>query len=93
MYYRRGIPDAEIEAVFAKYDQDGDLVLSEAEQRKMHADLEKQRVILETLFSIRINLIYKFQIKYVCCNQGCCYSIVPRMVLFNFVFIDNKIKI
>jgi len=39
----RGIPDAEIEAVFAKYDQDGDLVLSEAEQRKMHADLEKQR--------------------------------------------------
>ena len=41
---RRGIPDAEIEAVFAKYDQDGDLVLSEAEQRKMHADLEKQRV-------------------------------------------------
>ena len=57
MYYRRGIPDAEIEAVFAKYDQDGDLVLSEAEQRKMHADLEKQRVILETLFTIRINLI------------------------------------
>jgi len=39
----RGIPDAEIEAVFAKYDQDGDLVLNESEQRKMHADLEKQR--------------------------------------------------
>ncbi|XP_076822255.1 polycystin-2-like protein 1 isoform X2 [Clavelina lepadiformis] len=39
----RGIPDAEIEAVFAKYDQDGDMILNEDEQRKMHADLEKQK--------------------------------------------------
>jgi len=39
----RGIPDAEIEAVFAKYDQDGDLVLNETEQKNMHADLEKQK--------------------------------------------------
>ena len=30
--------------MFAKYDVDGDRVLDEAEQRKMHADLEGQRV-------------------------------------------------
>lgn len=42
--YRRGIPDAEIEAVFAKYDQDGDLILNEHEQKRLHDDLEKQRV-------------------------------------------------
>ena len=41
---RRGIPDAEIEAVFAKYDQDGDMILSEDEQKKLHEDLEKQKV-------------------------------------------------
>jgi polycystin 2 len=39
----RGIPDAEIEAVFAKYDQDGDLILNEHEQKRLHDDLEKQR--------------------------------------------------
>jgi len=39
----RGIPDAEIEAVFAKYDQDGDLILNEQEQKRLHDDLEKQR--------------------------------------------------
>nr|CAB3264909.1 polycystin-2-like [Phallusia mammillata] len=42
----RGIPDAEIEAVFAKYDQDGDMVLNENEQRKLQADLEKQKAEL-----------------------------------------------
>jgi len=41
---RRGIPDAEIEAVFAKYDQDGDMILNENEQRKLQADLERQKV-------------------------------------------------
>ena len=42
---RRGHADAEIEAVFAKYDLDGDRVLNEEEQRKMHEDLEGQKVI------------------------------------------------
>lgn len=31
----RGIPDNEIEAVFAKYDTDGDMVLNEAEQKQL----------------------------------------------------------
>ncbi|XP_039274381.2 polycystin-2-like protein 1 [Styela clava] len=42
----RGIPDAEIEAVFAKYDQDGDMILNEDEQKRMHADLEKEKADL-----------------------------------------------
>nr|XP_002119742.1 polycystin-2 isoform X2 [Ciona intestinalis] len=42
----RGIPDAEIEAVFAKYDQDGDMILNENEQKKLKADLERQKVEL-----------------------------------------------
>lgn len=42
--YRRGYAEAEIEAVFAKYDLDGDRALDEDELRKMQADLEGQRV-------------------------------------------------
>ncbi|XP_065058180.1 polycystin-2-like protein 1 [Rhopilema esculentum] len=42
----RGHADAEIEAVFAKYDLDGDRVLNEEEQRKMHEDLEGQKAEL-----------------------------------------------
>lgn len=41
---RRGHADAEIEAVFAKYDLDGDRILDEEEQRKMQEDLEGQKV-------------------------------------------------
>ena len=41
---RRGYAEAEIEAVFAKYDVDGDRVLDEGEQRKMQRDLEGQQV-------------------------------------------------
>ena len=46
MYFipRRGHADAEIEAVFAKYDLDGDRILDEEEQRKMQEDLEGQKV-------------------------------------------------
>lgn len=40
----RGHADAEIEAVFAKYDLDGDRILDEDEQRKMQEDLEGQKV-------------------------------------------------
>ncbi len=49
VYFRRGHADAEIEAVFAKYDLDGDRVLNETEQRKMHEDLEGQKVSLRAL--------------------------------------------
>ncbi|CBY18963.1 unnamed protein product [Oikopleura dioica] len=38
----RGVPDAEIEAVFAKYDKDGDMVLNKEERNKLRADLLKQ---------------------------------------------------
>ena len=39
----RGIPDNEIEAVFAKYDTDGDMQLNEEEQEALRADLKKTR--------------------------------------------------
>lgn len=42
----RGHADAEIEAVFAKYDLDGDRVLDEEECRKMQDDLEGQKAEL-----------------------------------------------
>jgi len=42
----RGHADAEIEAVFAKYDVDGDRILSEVERRKMQEDLEGQKAEL-----------------------------------------------
>jgi len=45
---RRGYAEAEIEAVFAKYDLDGDRALDEDELRKMQSDLEGQRV--KTIF-------------------------------------------
>lgn len=40
----RGHADAEIEAVFAKYDVDGDRVLDEEECKNMQEDLEGQKV-------------------------------------------------
>lgn len=39
----RGYADGEIEALFAKYDIDGDRVLDEDEQRRMQADLTEQK--------------------------------------------------
>lgn len=41
---RRGYADGEIEAMFARYDVDGDRVLDEEEQRRMQADLFEQKV-------------------------------------------------
>lgn len=41
---RKGHTDAEIQAIFAKYDQDGDLELTEHEHQQMRDDLEKERV-------------------------------------------------
>lgn len=55
---RKGHTDAEIQAIFAKYDQDGDQELTEHEHQQMRDDLEKERVSdlvngswLETTFS------------------------------------------
>ena len=45
-YFSRGYAEAEIEAVFAKYDLDGDRVLDESEQKRMQADLEGQKAAL-----------------------------------------------
>ncbi|XP_052236513.1 polycystic kidney disease 2-like 1 protein isoform X2 [Dreissena polymorpha] len=42
----RGYADGEIEALFAKYDIDGDRVLDEEEQRKMLSDLNDQKAAL-----------------------------------------------
>ncbi|XP_072261621.1 polycystin-2 isoform X2 [Pyxicephalus adspersus] len=39
----KGHTDAEIEAIFAKYDQDGDQELTEHEHQQMRDDLEKER--------------------------------------------------
>ena len=41
---RRGYADAEIEAVFAKYDADGDSGLNLSEQGRMQRDLEDEKV-------------------------------------------------
>lgn len=41
---RKGHTDAEIEAIFTKYDQDGDQELTELEHQQMRDDLEKERV-------------------------------------------------
>lgn len=43
-HFSRGYADGEIEALFAKYDIDGDRVLDEAEQKRMQADLNNQKV-------------------------------------------------
>ena len=43
-YCRRGYAEAEIEAVFSKYDINGDRALDDVELRQMAADLEGQKV-------------------------------------------------
>ncbi|MBN3281828.1 PKD2 protein, partial [Polyodon spathula] len=43
----KGHTDAEIEAIFAKYDQDGDQELTEQEHQQMRDDLEKEREDLD----------------------------------------------
>lgn len=63
--FSRGHADAEIEAVFAKYDLDGDRILDEDEQRRMQEDLEGQKVKIRgrkmkycfTRKSLRIKLV------------------------------------
>ncbi|KAL8603587.1 hypothetical protein ACOMHN_022539 [Nucella lapillus] len=42
----RGYADGEIEAMFARYDVDGDRILDEDEQRRMQADLFEQKAAL-----------------------------------------------
>ena len=60
--FRRGIPDVEIEALFAKYDNDGDMILNLDEQKRLHTDLEKQKVkqcrncsIVSSFISVFVN--------------------------------------
>lgn len=48
-FCRRGYADGEIEALFAKYDIDGDRVLDEEEQRRMQADLNDQKVLCQII--------------------------------------------
>jgi hypothetical protein len=48
---QRGYADAEIEAVFAKYDVDGDRGLSADEQIRMQKDLNKQQTELDTEYN------------------------------------------
>lgn len=43
-FIRKGHTDAEIQAIFAKYDQDGEPELTEHEHQQMRDDLEKERV-------------------------------------------------
>lgn len=43
-FFRKGHTDAEIQAIFAKHDQDGDQELTEHEHQQMRDDLEKERV-------------------------------------------------
>ncbi|NXX68070.1 PKD2 protein, partial [Spizella passerina] len=43
----KGHTDAEIEAIFTKYDQDGDQELTEHEHQQMRDDLEKEREDLD----------------------------------------------
>ena len=50
--FSRGHADAEIEAVFAKYDVDGDRILDAEEQMKMAADLEGQKVREDVITTI-----------------------------------------
>lgn len=42
--HRKGHTDAEIQAIFAKYDQEGDQELTEHDHQQMRDDLEKERV-------------------------------------------------
>ena len=52
----RGVPDSEIEAVFAKYDVDGDMMLNADEQRKLKADLIKQAEQINKDIEVRLEL-------------------------------------
>lgn len=58
IFLSRGHADAEIEAVFAKYDVDGDRVLDEEECKKMQEDLEGQKVLLKNWICKRIGNFY-----------------------------------
>lgn len=52
----RGVPDAEIEAVFAKYDIDGDMVLNSSERKQLKDDLLKQTKQLNAEIEVCLTL-------------------------------------
>ena len=60
----RGIPDAEIEAMFAKYDLDGDMVLNAEERKKLEADLMKQKERLDKDIEVSSNCLSKLLMMY-----------------------------
>ena len=62
VFVRRGHADAEIEAVFAKYDLDGDRILDEEEQRKMQEDLEGQKVRVLVHFGLNSSTCLLFRV-------------------------------
>lgn len=53
---RKGHTEAEIQAIFAKYDQDGDLELTEHDHQQMRDDLEKERVSDEVSSFLHLSL-------------------------------------
>ena len=55
---RRGYAEAEIEAVFSKYDVNGDRALDDTELRQMAADLEGQKVQLGDTIQYNTCLLY-----------------------------------
>jgi hypothetical protein len=55
IFLRRGYAEAEIEAVFAKYDVNGDRILDQKELAKMAADLENQSVSSSCCFKLTGN--------------------------------------
>lgn len=51
LFFRKGYADTEIEAMFAKYDTDGDRILDPEEQRHLAEDLMKQKDSLNQEYS------------------------------------------
>ena len=78
----RGHADAEIEAVFAKYDVDGDRILDAEEQMKMASDLEGQKVI-----KMAMNVYHQFQTNLTNCfaeSMFCKHIFSPTVQIGNW---------
>uniref|UniRef100_A0A672L5F3 Polycystin-2 n=1 Tax=Sinocyclocheilus grahami TaxID=75366 RepID=A0A672L5F3_SINGR len=78
----KGHSDAEIEAIFAKYDLDGDQELTEHEHQQMRDDLEKERVSGKT-YAYIISLVFAF---------GRCFypkqlTLHPRYTYYQFLLV------
>lgn len=75
---RKGHSDAEIEAIFAKYDLDGDQELTEHEHQQMRDDLEKERVSkwkekqMEYLILLDPDSLLIYNFVKLLCKKNCC---------------------